>query len=413
MRVWTRFYRKTSRERLTALLAAFVVMTLFTVMLTLGLVASPASAHTDGDGNFELPNAFQGEATEEADDDDDDDDNDDGDDDDDAGPGEIRPFLDGRIDGRQGDRIAIYCNATGVEVYGITPGGSGIKLGAWPYAELLAVGLGGRNYPSESPEGGSVTVGADPTGLVRASWIGGIYDASGSPPFAKLVTCGFAVDPIILEAFQERDSQPEGAPPPQDFSSETDTPFFSSSLPRPTNPPGLAESQPGYAIVDVDNLFMRSGPGTQYTPVAILDGGTRLVVVGRNLLGADDAAGLWWYVQVGALAGWVKGDEDFLILRGDLSGVTVVPVPTGQVIQPTLVVGFSGNLIYPAPEAVNPICPMPSGEFRVIARNEDGSWFQIMTRCGNTDVIGWLQAERGLLRNPGDVVIPVAEGPMR
>ena len=110
--------------------------------------------------------------------------------------------------------------------------------------------------------------------------------------------------------------------------------------PRPTNPIELVESEDGYAIVNTDNQFLRTGDGAEYTPVGILDGGTRLIVLGSNgQFNNDDE--LWWYVEVGGLRGWAK--SEFLILRGDLRGLPVVPVE-GEIIQPTLYVGVNQPL---------------------------------------------------------------------
>jgi uncharacterized protein YgiM (DUF1202 family) len=174
--------------------------------------------------------------------------------------------------------------------------------------------------------------------------------------------------------------------------------------PRPVNPPGLAELLPGYAIVNTDNLFLRSGDNADYTPVGIVDGGTRLVVLGSNG-GRDDT--LWWYVEVGGLRGWVK--SEFLILRGDLRGLPIIPV-TGQISQPTLYIGIDNPIRSVPMLGAGVVCVLPGGQlYPVIARDTaEASWYQLEVDCNGTTVRGWIPAEAGLLRNTGRVNIPVA-----
>lgn len=104
---------------------------------------------------------------------------------------------DGRINPQNGDRIAVYCRPAGLDVYGITPEGSGVQLTFFSYAELLAAGLGGttRNVG----ELGAVTAGASQAGEIRAAWSGGKFSASGGGDFAKLFTCAIpALGPTVI-----------------------------------------------------------------------------------------------------------------------------------------------------------------------------------------------------------------------
>ena len=174
--------------------------------------------------------------------------------------------------------------------------------------------------------------------------------------------------------------------------------------PRPVNPAGLAESLPGYAIVAADNLFLRNGAGPEFAPVGILDGGTHLVVLGQN--GGSSSNGLWWYVQVGDLRGWVK--SELLYLRGDLSDVPTVP-NEGTLTQPTLYVGAQ-NPIYESDAASSRyLCQIDGNRlYIIVARDaQTAGWYRIEATCDNQLVLGWIQAERGLLRNPGGVEIPI------
>lgn len=187
----------------------------------------------------------------------------------------------------------------------------------------------------------------------------------------------------------------------QPANGETSEPIELNEVPpRPINPPGLAETQPGYAIVNTDNLFLRSGDGPRYSVIAIIDGGTPLAVLGRN----DDRS--WWYVQVGGLRGWVS--SEFLILRGDLTGIPEVPV-MGEFTQPSLYVGYTGTPVYALPFTNTvTICELTGNLFySVIGRTDGSTWYEIAFECDGEPMTGWLPADRGLLRNPSGLPIEV------
>jgi hypothetical protein len=170
--------------------------------------------------------------------------------------------------------------------------------------------------------------------------------------------------------------------------------------PRPINPDGLAESQPGYAIVNIDNQYLRSGDSPRYSVIAIVDGGTPLAVLGRN----EDRS--WWYVQVGGLRGWMSAE--FLILRGDLTGIREVPV-LGEFTQPSMYVGFTGTPLYALPQLNTvTVCELTGNLFYpIIGRTEGSTWYEIEVDCDGEITSGWLPAERGLVRNPSGLFIPV------
>ncbi|MBZ0297453.1 MAG: SH3 domain-containing protein [Anaerolineae bacterium] len=170
--------------------------------------------------------------------------------------------------------------------------------------------------------------------------------------------------------------------------------------PRPVNPQDVLEDQPGYAVVNTDNLYLRTGDSPSYAVIGIVDGGTELAVLGRN----EDLT--WWYVQVGGLRGWVSGQ--FLVLRGDLSGVPEVPI-LGELAVPTLYVGFPNNAVYAGPSMLEEVvCTIPGNrEFKVLGRTAASDWYQIEVPCGADDSAeAWILADRGLLRNPAGVTIP-------
>lgn len=171
---------------------------------------------------------------------------------------------------------------------------------------------------------------------------------------------------------------------------------------RPTNPEGLAETQDGYAIVNTSVANVRTGPGPRYSQIAVVDGGTRLVVLGHNV------GETWWYVQAEDIRGWVW--SDLLILRGDLTDVPIVET-TGEITIPRVYVGYTGNPLYSelTPDGVV-LCNLIGGlEHPVIGRSQNGSWYLIEGICidGETTQIGWLSADAAILRNSGQVPIPV------
>jgi len=179
--------------------------------------------------------------------------------------------------------------------------------------------------------------------------------------------------------------------------------------PRPTNNTDVVETLSGYAIVNTDNLFMRSGAGVQYTPVAVVDGGTRLIVLGRSDSDLPDFSDqLWWYVEAGGLRGWVN--NGFLALRGDLRGIPVVP-SLGEIIEPTVYIGFTGSQMRAAPQqSADVVCGVQGDEYYpLLARDaRPANWYYIEATCVDGSVErGWFEVDNVILFNPAEVVVPV------
>lgn len=171
--------------------------------------------------------------------------------------------------------------------------------------------------------------------------------------------------------------------------------------PRPTNEDELIYNLPAYFFVNIDNLSVRSGAGPDYTLIAIVDGGTRLIPLGRN----EDRS--WWYVQVGDIVGWVKGE--FLLLRGDATDVPVVP-SLGEIAQPRVFIHVV-QPVYGLPDADTlPMCSITNDqEYYVVGRDADTEWYQVQVVCDGTLVNGWIPAEFVSIRNPGDEFISVTD----
>jgi hypothetical protein len=170
--------------------------------------------------------------------------------------------------------------------------------------------------------------------------------------------------------------------------------------PRPDGNEDVAISQDGYLIVDTDNAFLRSGDDVRYTPVAIVDGGTFLVVLGTN------GDGSWWYVQSDEIRGWIN--NELVIIRGDLSNVPLVPV-IGEIARPTLFIHIV-QPIYDEPGG-SPLCTIAADqEYYINFRTDfEPVWYGIEATCGGQTVIGWILGEFGSFRNPGEVNIPFAD----
>jgi hypothetical protein len=123
-------------------------------------------------------------------------------------------------------------------------------------------------------------------------------------------------------------------------------------------------------------------------------------VLGRN----EDRS--WWYVQVGGLRGWMSAE--FLILRGDLTGIREVPV-LGDFTQPSMYVGFTGTLLYALPQLNTvTLCELTGDLFYpIVGRTEGSTWYEIVATCDGVETRGWLPAERGLVRNPSGLFIEI------
>lgn len=186
--------------------------------------------------------------------------------------------------------------------------------------------------------------------------------------------------------------------------------------PEADNPINIASDQPGYLIVNTPRLNIRSGDGPGYTIVGRLDGGTELVVLGRN----EDRS--WWFVQAGDIRGWVI--DELVYVRGDLRGVPVVPVQ-GEILPPRFVT-YSRTPLYPGDSLSGlPLCEIPGNlEYVIIGQSAGNAVplgtlvtgssagrtsIKIVAACNGEAVEGWVSAATGAVRNSGDFAIPVLD----
>lgn len=92
----------------------------------------------------------------------------------------------------------------------------------------------------------------------------------------------------------------------------------------PTNPgpiiiPTIISNDPTCRVLTNTSLNLRTGPGTNYPRIIILNPGTVAPITGRT---ADNQ---WWQIRVGITSGWVS--NAYVTLYGNCSGVIIPPVP--------------------------------------------------------------------------------------
>lgn len=171
-------------------------------------------------------------------------------------------------------------------------------------------------------------------------------------------------------------------------------------VPIPTNNTAAIEQLPYYMIVNTENLNLRSGDGPNFTLVAVVKGGTRAQVIGRN----ENRS--WWLLDVGGYRGWAIGD--FLIPRGDLTPVPVVPVQ-GELQPITFVTSLPRNVFsQPNNFTRNFVCEIPAGEYVVTGKDRFDVFYEIVALCDDgTRLNAWIKGEDGVFRNPAALRLPV------
>lgn len=141
---------------------------------------------------------------------------------------------------------------------------------------------------------------------------------------------------------------------------------------------GLSES---HVVVNTGFLNIRSGPGAQYTSVATVPGGAKLLVLGI----AKDR--VWFLVQGSFGQGWVN--SEFVVFRGSIDAVPTIGDVVGILSSPVAVLSGTVNL-YAAPGVNFGAIAALTGpiELPIVARTSDNSWLQLSTSLG----YGWVLA---------------------
>lgn len=141
-------------------------------------------------------------------------------------------------------------------------------------------------------------------------------------------------------------------------------------------------------VVNTSFLNVRSGPGSQYTVIATVSGGTELPVLGTN---GDNS---WYLVLTSAGAGWV--DVDYTIARGDFRYVPLVEVaaPATPVAQTAISIALpltgQGGGIVPAPAVARtiPAARLIVNTSYLNIRSGPGGQYSIVTvASGGTELI--------------------------
>lgn len=177
------------------------------------------------------------------------------------------------------------------------------------------------------------------------------------------------------------------------------------SVPVPKSDTEEIESLLGYAIVNTSYLNLRTGDGPQYKKVAVVTGGTRAKVIGRN------AKFSWWLIEVGNIRGWANAE--FLIIRGDVTDAEVLV--SGGELQEITFVTFLSQPIYIEKGNLNRhyICNIVPNEYFLNARSAqvtDPNFYLIEGVCedGRT-ARGWIASDLGVIRNPAGLILPVIQ----
>lgn len=91
------------------------------------------------------------------------------------------------------------------------------------------------------------------------------------------------------------------------------------SNPNPIPIPPIDPYDPTCRILSNTSLNMRTGPGTNYDRILILNPGTVAPITGRT---PDNS---WWQIRISVTTGWVSGL--YVTLYGNCSGVIIPPIP--------------------------------------------------------------------------------------
>lgn len=96
---------------------------------------------------------------------------------------------DARLDPRPADRLAVYCNSTTLDVWGVGNDSRGRRLIIFSLADVIAAGAAGLQQSLGSD--GIIAVGYYGQNIFGVSWLGGPLNANGQGDFRKTVTCAF------------------------------------------------------------------------------------------------------------------------------------------------------------------------------------------------------------------------------
>lgn len=180
------------------------------------------------------------------------------------------------------------------------------------------------------------------------------------------------------------------------------------TAPQPENITGIEETTGGnYLIVATGAANLRSCARPVCTQVGIVNAGEILIPLGSN--GETDGEAIWWYVQVGEVYGWIW--NELTVIRGDLSTLPVIE-SDGELITPVAAVGAIDVTIHSDQALTMPVCVLgQSAQYAIVGRDANTTRLLIDGTCadGVTVVRGWIDRNLILLRNFGQVFVPIIE----
>ena len=190
----------------------------------------------------------------------------------------------------------------------------------------------------------------------------------------------------------------------------------------PPIPPTVVPTEPAATdpqVTAIDNVNVRSGPGTQWPAYGVAAAGTSGIVLGVS----EDS--LWWMVRlsperVGAGFGWVSADW---VTSANTDGVPVVkapPAPTTATIPPPpagvpTATALDFVNLRSGPGTNYPVLAVagPGATSEVVGRSEDGEWWVVVVPTTiSSNGQAWVSAFYTIAFNVQDVpVIPAPPAP--
>lgn len=146
-------------------------------------------------------------------------------------------------------------------------------------------------------------------------------------------------------------------------------------------------------IINTYALNVRSGPGPDFTSIAVLSGGTEVRTTGRS----PDYG--WWRIEGDFGVGWVN--MKYVIFRGQHWTVPFVTEPAGEIALPYAIVAID-RPVYTTWEGIEVAGTLPGGtQYTVLARSDDNwTMLQLDTPLGHV----WLNAGAVVFRGNPDLV---------
>lgn len=150
-------------------------------------------------------------------------------------------------------------------------------------------------------------------------------------------------------------------------------------------------------MVNTGFLNLRSGPGSQYSIVTSVPGGTELRVIGF----APD--GVWYLVEGSFGQAWLN--SEFTLFRGNGAGVPIIRDYVAAVLSTPTAVITNAVTMFASPNGVAIGAVSGPTSATVVARTADFVWIQISTQLG----FGWVRATNVTLQGDANL-IPVIGG---